>query len=318
MDQKTRTLRALQGLSVDRVPVGFYTHFPDQTDNTVSAQVKWALDTRMDLLCMETDGYMEWAPEQPLLTASDWGRIRPHKKEDHYIAGQVDRAARIAEGLGDKAASFYMIYTPYSTIKHTLGGETRVNELYRENPQAMTDAMKVIEEDNFNLIEMIKESGVAGVAVSFQNAEEWRFTPEEYREILTPWDKRLLAALRENFEYVNTHLCSWGNEPNNFHVWQDYDMMCVNWGVHIERDMPLVKGREYFPSHPAVMGGFDVRPDKLIIKGTEQEIKDYTKQIIRDTGRIGLLIGSDCSLHDDTPDQNIRYVVEAVEEYEAE
>lgn len=318
MNAITRVQNAMKKLPVDRVPVGFLKHFTDQTDNTVTAQAQWALDTHIDILTIEMDGFMEFASDTPLLTAEDWGKIKPHKKTDYYMMGQYDRAARIQEKLGDRCAAWYSFFAPYSTIKHTLGGETRVNELYRENPQAMTDAMKVIEEDNFNLIEMIKESGVAGVAVSFQNAEEWRFTPEEYREILTPWDKRLLAALRENFEYVNTHLCSWGNEPNNFHVWQDYDMMCVNWGVHIERDMPLVKGRDYFPSHPAVMGGFDVRPDKLIIKGTEQEIKDYTKQIIRDTGRIGLLIGSDCSLHDDTPDQNIRYVVEAVEEYEAE
>jgi len=317
MDQKTRTLRAMEGLSVDRVPVGFYTHFPDQTDNTVADQVRWTLDTRMDFICIETDGYMEWPSEAPLLTAADWGRIRPHKKDDHYIAGQVDRAARIAEGLGDKAASFYMIYTPYSTIKHTLGGETRVNELFREDPKSIEHAMAVIEEDNALVIELLRSTGLTGLFMSMQNAERWRFTMDEYRAWMTPWDERLLATGNAAFKHNITHLCSWGCEPNNIELWQNYDYQTVNWGVHIEDDLSLAQGRKFFKPGTTLMGGFDVRPGKLIMTGTEAEIKAFTKAQIAEAGEQGLIISSDCSLQKETPDANIRYVVEATEEYAA-
>ena len=60
MDSKTRVLNAMHGREVDRVPVSWYTHFPDLTDNTVEAQIKWLNATRMDMLCVETDGFMEW------------------------------------------------------------------------------------------------------------------------------------------------------------------------------------------------------------------------------------------------------------------
>ena len=316
MDALTRVRNAMKKLPVDRVPAGFLKHFEDQTDNTVTGQAEWALKTGMDILTIELDGYMEFASETPLRTTKDWGSIRPHKKTDHYFVGQYDRTSRIAEKLGTNCASIYSFFSPYSVIKHTVGGEHLVNELYKEDPKAMTEAMKVIEEDNLALIDMIKDSGVTGAAISFQNAEEWRFTSEEYREILTPWDKRLLGAVREGFEYVISHLCSWGNEPNHMDVWKDYDHMCVNWGVHIERDLPtLSAARTYFDSNPSIMGGFDVRPGKLIVTGTEGEIKNYTKALIRGFGTEGFLIGCDCSLQDDTPDQNIQYVIEATKEF---
>ena len=318
MDAITRVKNAMMAKEVDRVPVGFLKHFPDQSDNTVTGQVQWALGTGMDFLTIGTDGYMEFASDKPLNTAEDWGKIRPHKKEDRYLQGQYDRAARIAEKMGDKCASFYSLFTPYSTIKHTIGGEEKVNEMFRENPTAIVEAMKVIEEDNALLLDMLKGSGILGTAISFQNAEEWRFTPEEYMEWMAPWDQRLIQKANENFDFVISHLCSWGCEPNHVCVWKDYDHMCANWGVHIERNLSLAEGRKYFTKVKSVMGGFDVRPGKLIVTGTEKEIKDYTKQLIEETGRIGLLISSDCSLNDKTPDQNIHYVIEATEEYEIE
>jgi len=318
MDAVTRVQHAMKKLPVDRVPVGFLKHFDYETDNAVAGQTTWALENRIDFLTIEMDGFMEFASDTPLVTAQDWGKIRPHKKTDPYIAGQYDRACRAVERVAGNCATFYSFFAPYSTIKHTTGNETRVNLLYREDPEAITHAMEVIEEDNRLLMDMLQGIGLTGVAVAFQNAEEWRFTYDEYRELLTPWDKRLLGELRSSYEYVLTHLCSWGNEPNNFEVWKDYDMMCCNWGVHIERDMPLAKGLTWFDSKPSVYGGFDVRPNKLIITGTEKEIKDYTKQIIRETGRTGVMISSDCSLLDNTPDEHIRFVVEATEEYETE
>ena len=315
MNALSRVKHAMRGEAVDRVPVGFYTHFADQRDNTVSDQVSWTLACAMDYICIETDGYMQYPSDTPLATPADWGRIRPHQKTSHYIAGQVDRAKRIADALGERAASFYMIYTPYSTIKHTLGGETLVNEFYRADPASIEHAMRVIEEDNALVIDELRQTGLTGLFVSMQNAERWRFTPEEYREKMTPWDMRVIAHANQAFDDNIIHLCSWGCEPNNIEVWQDYDYKTVNWGVHIEDDLSLSQGRKFFKPGTTIMGGFDVRPEKLIITGTEQEIKSYTKQLIDEAGQTAFMISGDCSLQEETPSEHIRWVVEATQEY---
>ena len=316
MDAVTRVRHAMNQEPVDRIPVGFYTHFSDQRDNTVADQVKWALDSRMDYLCIETDGFMEFDWDQPLTSPADWGRIRPHKADDRYIQGQVDRAGRIAEGFGDKCASFYMFYTPYSTIKHTLGGETLVNEFYRADPAAIEHAMAVIDQDNALVMEELKKkTNLTGLFLSIQNAEYWRFSVEEYREKMAPWDKKMMDAASRAFHDNIIHLCSWGNEPNHMEVWKDYDYRTVNWGMHIEVNMSLAESKNFFRKGTTLMGGFDVRPGKLIINGTEQEIKDYTKSLIKEAGDWSYMISGDCSLQKETPIEHIRAIVEATEEY---
>ena len=46
----------MRGKTVDRAPVGFYTHFPDRRDNTVAGQAVWTFAYAMDYICIETDG----------------------------------------------------------------------------------------------------------------------------------------------------------------------------------------------------------------------------------------------------------------------
>ena len=46
-------------------------------------------------------------------------------------------------------------------------------------------------------------------------------------------------------------------------------------------------------------GGFDNNKGSLIDTGTIEELTQYTKELIADTGREGLIIGADCTLHSD-------------------
>lgn len=57
MNAKTRALNAMEGLSVDRVPVMLYRHFPEQdADNSVGAYIKWARESKVDMLLLQCDG----------------------------------------------------------------------------------------------------------------------------------------------------------------------------------------------------------------------------------------------------------------------
>lgn len=319
MDKRTRFLNAMDGKPVDRVPVSFYTHSmsPDaKKDNAVSDQLNWFHNCNMDGLCIETDGYMEYPGT--FHTVHDWKAIRPHSRKDHYIAGQIDRAKRIADQIGDGAV-FYMIYTPFSTIKHTIGSETLVTEYYRKHPEIVKNAMKVIEEDNFLLMDLLrKETNIDGFFVSLQNADIGRFTPDEYREALTEWDNRLLGHANKLTNYVITHMCSWTGVPNQLELWRDYDYKTANWAVTIERDMNLKQGREYFKPGTTVMGGFCSTEEGILYRGTKEEIKAETKRQLRLAGQTGTILCGDCSMPVDTNPRNLRYVVEACEEFAEE
>ena len=314
MNCKERFMAAMRGEPVDRVPVTFYAHQPN-----AKAHIEWVQRTGMDGIAIEPEGYYGIAGhwDAPLQTLDDLKKVRPFTKKDKYISGQVDRARKVADAIGQDHAILSMAFTPFSVIKHTLGGETRIMELYREDPVAFRGVMDVFEETTFNLLDAMKESGTLDAFfISFQNAELWRFTPEEYTELLMPYDKRLLAKSNENFSDVIVHLCSWGNEPNNVFLWKDYDYKVLNWGVYQEIDLSLAQGRKYFRPGTTVMGGFDRLEHGIMYTGTIEQIKEHTKQIIRETGKEGLILSADCSVEPWLPDASVRAIIEACEEYE--
>ena len=57
----------------------------------------------------------------------------------------------------------------------------------KANPEAVCHAFEVIGEDIKSLIKgVIEEAGCTGIYYCVQNAEEFRFTAEEYKKIVTP------------------------------------------------------------------------------------------------------------------------------------
>lgn len=321
MNKHTRVLNAMDLKPVDRVPVTFYTHFmtPEaQQNNTVPEQIAWFERCDMDCLCIETDGYMQYPREGDVRQIKDWKGIKGLPKSHSYFSGQIDRAKRIREGIRDGAV-FYMLFTPFSTIKHTIDSEKGIMDFYREDKEILAEAMKVIEEDTFRLADRIMgESGIDGFFVSLQNAGVDKFTGEEYVEYLSSYDKRLLEHVNSLSEYNITHMCSWTGVPNRLDLWRDYAYKTVNWAVSVEKDMDMRRGREYFRPGTALMGGFDNRPQGILYKGSEEEIKAYTRKQLELAGETGTILCGDCSLQTDQSTEKVRYVVEACEEYAAE
>lgn len=317
MDKKKRIQYALQGKATDRVPTSWYKHFPDLRDNTVADQIAWAKATDMDMLCIETDGYMQFDCGRLDLSRPEvLGALRPHSPHDVYIEGQVDRAKRIADGLRDDAAVTYMLFTPYSTIKHSIGSETLIMDLLDAYPDAVHHAMEIIEQDNFLLMERLsKEAGLDGVFLSLQNNEIDRYTESQYADTLAPWDKRQIERAKELFPFTVLHLCAWRGVPNRVEAWRGYDCEIINWASHIELDLGLSQGRHYFNHKSTLMGGFDNRPCGILHWGNEAQIKSYTRQLIENAGERRLILSADCSVQGDTPSEHLRWVAEASEEY---
>lgn len=317
MDKKERIRAAIAGECVDRVPTSWYTHFPDLMDNTVADQVAWAKASDMDMLCVETDGFMEY--DCARIDMSDpkvLGNLKPHNIDDYYIQGQIDRAKRIAAGLKDDAAVTYMIFTPFSTIKHSIHSETKVMDLLRDYPDEVYHAMRVIEQDNRMVMELLaKESGIDGIFLSLQNNEIDRNFAGGYRNVIEPWDKRLIAAARELFDFTVLHLCAWRGVPNRIGNWRQHDCEVINWACHIELDMGLAAGRKFFSPNSTLMGGFDNRPCGILHSGNKEQITEYTHCLIENAGAQRLILSADCSVQKDTPAEHLRWVSEACASY---
>lgn len=138
---------------------------------------------------------------------------------------------------------------------------------------------------------------------------------ETYRRAVMPSDRYVLDCANWYSDYNILHCCGYGGEKNRLAIWKDYPAKAVNWAVHVE-ELPLPEGRELFGNR-CCLGGFatlhmhDNVYSGLIHSGTKEEIQAETRRIILDHGKRGLMLGGDCVLSPDIPDERIRWIVEA-------
>ena len=326
MDKRTRVFNAMDKKEVDHVPVGFWYHFDGDRvfgEACVQAHLDYVKDCNLDLLKIMCDGYFHYPIPEDIKTADDWYKLKPLTKDDPFIAEQVERARRLVEEIGKEMPIFYNVFCPFSSIRFGCGfehGDERVMHDLRENPDAVLYALNVIGESNALLArELIQTAGCDGIYYCVQGGEKNRFTAEEYRKLIRPSDLYVLEKANEYSDYNILHCCGWAGDSNRVEVWQDYPAKCVNWAVYVEK-MSLSEGREFFGGK-ACLGGFEslhrdggLMNQGLIHDGTEEEIKAYTKKLISEFGKTGLMLGADCTIDSRIDHAHLRWVVEASHE----
>lgn len=317
MDKRTRVLSAFHCKEVDQIPSGFWFHLPE--DNCMGeAAIKHHLDfyraIDADFVKIMCDGYFGYP--NPLIPqikkASDWRKLEPLGVNHPFIREQVERCRAINDELHDECCTFYNIFNPMSTMRFGTSDEMLMAHL-KEDPDAVLYALDVIAEDNAALAELvITEGGCDGVYYCVQNAEEKRFTYEEYRKYVTPGDKKVLDHANRFSENNILHCCGWAGDKNRMEVWQDYDARVYNWAVFVE-DMSLSEGKKFFHDR-CVMGGFDNRPEGLLYSGTKEQIDAYTRGLVAAVGRKGFIAGGDCTFPRDVDVQRFAWVKETLKQ----
>ena len=73
--------------------------------------------------------------------------------------------------------------------------------------------------------------------------------------------------------------------------------------------MDIRKAKWRFGS--TVWGGFDNRPGSFLYTATREEIEQEVARLIEQGGKSGYILGADCSIHNELPEERIRWVVEA-------
>ena len=185
-------------LSIDRPPVGFWFHFPEDKklgQACVQAHLDYYNHAHVDMAKIMCDGYFDYPNPlaQQVRVASDWLKLKPLGKDHPFIREQVDRVKAIRDGLKDDGLPvFYNVFAPFSSIRFGTSDELVMAHL-RENPEAVSYALDVIAEDNSTLCElMMTEAGCDGVYYCVQGGEKDRMTGEMYRAYITPSDKSVL------------------------------------------------------------------------------------------------------------------------------
>lgn len=321
MDKRTRVLNAMNKKEVDHVPVGFWFHFSGEEamgDACVQAHLKYYRETDLDFVKIMCDGYFPY-PLPEIGKAEDWKKLKPLNADHPFIREQVERAKAVVKEIGAERCVFYNVFAPFSSLRfgaEAVGlSDDQVMAYIREDRNAVMGALDVIAQSNALLAELlITDAGCDGVYYCVQGGEYDRFTPEEYRNVITPSDLYVLEHANRFSDNNILHMCGWAGNRNQLAIWRDYPAKVVNWAVFVE-GMSLEEGR-YFVEGRTALGGFETHWDEttqqgIIYTGSKDELQAYTRNLILDHGKTGLMLGGDCTIDAKLDWERIRWVVEA-------
>lgn len=299
MNKRERVIAALENRQVDYVPVGFWYHFPPEKQKgqeCINAHLDYYRKTNQDFIKIMCDGYFGY-PNETLMNmkaVSDLYGMKPLGKNHSFIREQIERAKAIVNAAGDECCIFYNVFCPLSYFRLQTDWD-KMMECIRSDKEAVKYACKIIAEDVKSLVDgLINEAGCDGIYYCVQNAELFRFSADEYKEIVEPYDLTVLNFANSISKYNILHCCGWSGDKNRVGVWKDYRAAAVNWAVYVE-DMKLNEGRNFFNTS-CVLGGFDNRKTGVLYSGTLDEIRSETKKIIAEAGKKGTILGADCTL----------------------
>ena len=314
MNKRDRVAAAFRGEEVDHVPVCMWKHVPAEywadDDRFAECQISAYRNTGVDFVKLSGDKYFCWP--SPVLDgiekAKDLYKMEPLGRMHPHIRGQIERTKKIIRGLNGECAALYLVFAPLSCIRLQIGYPMMM-KLIREDPEAMKYACGVVAEDLKLLVSgIIEDAGADGIFYSVQNGEVDRFTEEEYRTWVTPGDKAVLDHANRISGMNAIHFCAWEGTRNRLSVWKDYKAPVISWSRYID-GLDIREAQEHFGC--TVWGGFDNRPGSLLYTGTREEIEEEAASMIARSGGRQYILGADCSLHDELPEERIRWAVEA-------
>lgn len=321
MNKRERVIAAMNGKEVDHVPAGFWFHFGGDEamgDACVQAHLNYYRETDLDFVKIMCDGYFPF-PLPEISSPGDWGKVEPLPETHPFIRGQVERAKAVVKAIGSERCVFYNVFAPFSSLRFGADAvgisDAQVMEHIRKNPKAVMHALDAIARTNARLATLlIVEAGCDGVYYCVQGGEYDRFQPDEYREIITPSDLYVLQQANKFSDINIIHMCGWGGNKNRLELWKEYPAKTVNWAVFVE-GLSLEEGRRFFGGR-TVLGGFETHWDGtvqqgIIYHGTKEELQAYTRELIRNFGKTGLMLGGDCTVDARIDRERIRWIVEA-------
>lgn len=321
MDKRTRVLNAMNKKEVDHVPAGFWFHFSGEEatgEACVQAHLKYYRETDLDFVKIMCDGYFPY-PLPEIRKAEDWKNLKPLEADHPFIREQVERAKAVVKEIGAERCVFYNVFAPFSSLRfgaEAVGlSDDQVMAYIREDRNAVMSALDVIAQSNALLAELlITDAGCDGVYYCVQGGEYDRFTPEEYRNVITPSDLYVLEHANRFSDNNILHMCGWAGNRNQLAIWRDYPAKVVNWAVFVE-GMDLEEGR-YFVEGRTALGGFETHWDEttqqgIIYTGSKDELQAYTRNLILNHGKTGLMLGGDCTIDAKLDWERIRWIIEA-------
>lgn len=317
MASKGRVINAFNNQPSDHILVCFWFHLVDRSafnggekviSTNIAGHKKYIHQIHPDFVKIMSDGFHHHpAIFSGVKTVDDLKKIKNLDKNNKWITSQVEIAKSVVE-IDKNLSFFYNIFSPATHLRYVVGGADNLVNFLNENPTAVTDCLHVIAQDLAVLCtEVLTHSGVDGIYYSVSNPNNDRLNDSTYKSYIEPSDLYVLNVINGIKDFNILHVCGHGGRKNSLPTFAHYHSKAVNWGWH--ENVNLAEGKKIFGGR-CVIGGFSNSnaPNTLLHDGKKEDIEAEVEKIVKEAGRVGVVIGADCALHFGVDVERLKWV----------
>lgn len=324
MSHRDRIEAALARKPTDRVPFGFWQHFPnhDRSPRTL-ANLCVGLQEALDL------DFIKFAP-YGLYTTVDWGLVLKHRENEPPIVEtraiqSSDEWYRIrpippTEGeylvlLESQRLAMQMkrpdvplvqtVFNPITTAAKMVGNSTLVEHI-RQHPEALSAALEVITETTVNFAKEVVARGADGLFFASQWTGVDQLTPEEYMNFVYPGDMAVLEAVKGASWFNMMHV----HANARWDVLLDYPVQAFNFPNYGPNSLSLADAKAM--TDKALVSGLP--RGGVLQDGTIWNVQQLVNNAYQEVDKTGLILAPDEVVYLDLIPENVAALSQAVKD----
>lgn len=324
MTKRERIKASLVGNPVDRMPVGFWRHWPgdDQREDSLTAvtlnfQRLYDLDF-IKLPVSSTYTVSDYGVkhdyqgsimgdrtylERVIKRLEDWGRIAALDVQQGIYGWHLRALRRIIEKKEPETPVIVTMFNPLSVLFYLSGDEVGLVHL-RTFPERVKPALDAVTETCARFAREAINTGADGVFLSAKHASFEMMSEQEYDRFGRPGDLAVLKAASDGwFNVLHLH----GQHPMIARL-AGYPAQALNWH---DRTVPtdLAEAAKLFTG--ALMGG--VEQYKVLHFGSPEDVEAQVKDAVRQMNGRRLIVTPGCTYPISVPHANLSAMRRAVE-----
>jgi uroporphyrinogen decarboxylase len=315
MNKIERVRAVLRSAEVDRVPAGFWFHFPAEFrggEAMARRHIEYYRATDLDILKVMNDTGYAPVGKVMIKQPSDWARLEPTPLSDPLYQSHLEGLKRIVDALGSEVLIMTTLFNPFHEAVAILRASLRGSadeadarniliQQLRQEPEPVLAALRLIATDHARFFQTcITEAGANGIYYSAQGGERDLMSDEEHARWFKPADMIVLRALHGVAEFVVGHFCG---RAINLSRFVDYPVQMANWAAHAD-NLSLTEGKALLGGVP-ILGGLNERGP--LVYGPREALKREVDGALSKMGTRGFMLGAGCTVPGDTDIQNLVY-----------
>jgi uroporphyrinogen decarboxylase len=325
MNKRERVAAALTGDALDRVPIGFWGHFPSdprRADQLVAETLRFQRRFDWDFVkLMPTGVYVPEALGCQVTPAAgpdmvskvsdsivkrpeDWERLPVLDPHAGWLAEHLAAIRQVRAALGNEIFILQTLFSPLA-VAHKMSVHLPFLESVRRYREQIAAGLQLISASTLRFAEASLEAGADGFFYAVQDATRDGLTDAEFLGLGKRHDLEILQAVGGRAGFTLLHVCRKNIMAD---LVADYPVHAINWECN-PTNPSLAEARRIW--RQTLVGGLD--RNGVLLSGTPDDVTAEVRRVIREAGIRKFILSAGCTLPAARPDANLMAARRAVE-----